>query len=336
MTPAQSELTERMSDSVSALDTMFNALLDISRMDAGAIVAEVCCLDLEAMLHRVAGDFSNEAAAKRLRFSVRVSKAARDLRARSDPVLLERIVRNLLANAIRYTQSGGVVLTCRLRGGNWRIEVWYTGPGIRPDHHELIFDEFFQIDDPEREQAGGLGLGLSIVRRLSQLLGHPLTLRSAVGHGSCFALTVPATTEPARSPSPSSRSAAARAGSRRHRRRSGGSLIHGRPARTLGLQGACRRNCRRPDPACRRKPARACAGARRRSPAAPRAQRHRRDRCGDARSGRPLPDADRFGGCCTGASGAASEQRLRVADEARGGSAFAKLAHPGRRRRVHR
>jgi CheY-like chemotaxis protein len=115
-------------------------------------------------------------------------------------MLLERIVRNLLANAIRYTQAGGVVLTCRLRGGNWRIEVCDTGPGIRPDHHELIFDEFFQIDDPEREQTGGLGLGLSIVRRLSQLLDHPLTLRSAVGHGSCFALTVPATADPARKP----------------------------------------------------------------------------------------------------------------------------------------
>lgn len=202
MTAAQNELTERMSDSVTALDTMFNALLDISRMDARAVVAEVCSLDLESMLHRVAGDFSNEAAAKRLRFSVRVSKAARSLRARSDPMLLERIIRNLLGNAVRYTQAGGVLLTCRLRGGDWRVEVWDTGPGIRTDHHERIFDEFFQVDRPERDRSGGLGLGLSIVRRLAQLLGHPLTLSSTVGRGSCFALTLPTTTEPARKPEP--------------------------------------------------------------------------------------------------------------------------------------
>lgn len=199
MTPVQNELTEHMNDAVTALDTMFNALLDISRMDAGVVVAEVRSFDLEAMLHRVAGEFSSEAAAKGLRFSLRVSKAARGLRARSDPVLLERIVRNLLGNAVRYTQLGGVLLTCRLRGGQWRIEVWDTGPGIQTMHHQRIFEEFFQIDAPEREHAGGLGLGLSIVRRLSLLLGHPLALQSVAGRGSCFAITVPATKEAARS-----------------------------------------------------------------------------------------------------------------------------------------
>ena len=198
LTAEQYELTQRMSASVTALDTMFNTLLDISRMEAGAVVPEVCPLDLESMLNRVAGDFSSEAAGKGLRFSMRVSKAARSLRARSDPMLLERIVRNLLGNAVRYTHDGGVLLACRLRDGQWRIEVRDTGPGIRADLHERIFEEFFQVDGPERDQAGGLGLGLSIVRRLSSLLGHPLTLRSAVGRGSCFVLTVPATTEAAR------------------------------------------------------------------------------------------------------------------------------------------
>ena len=181
LTAEQYQLTQRMSDSVIALDTMFNALLDISRMEAGAVVPEVRSLDLESMLHRVASDFSAEAAGKRLRFSTRVSKAARNLRARSDPMLLERIIRNLLGNAVRYTQTGGVLLACRLRDDQWRVEIRDTGPGIRTDLHKRIFEEFFQIDGPEREQAGGLGLGLSIVRRLSELLGHPLTLRSIVG-----------------------------------------------------------------------------------------------------------------------------------------------------------
>jgi signal transduction histidine kinase/FixJ family two-component response regulator len=202
LTAEQYELTQRMSDSVSALDAMFNALLDISRMDAGAVVAEVGALDLESMLHRVAGDFAGEAAAKRLRFSTRVSKAAAGMRARSDPVLLERIVRNLLGNAVKYTHAGGVLLACRLRAGQWRIEIRDTGPGIRTELHERIFEEFFQVDGAEREQAGGLGLGLSIVRKLAHLLGHPLTLRSVVGRGSCFVLTVPATTEAARRPEP--------------------------------------------------------------------------------------------------------------------------------------
>jgi len=202
LTAEQYQLTQRMSDSVIALDTMFNALLDISRMEAGAVVPEVRSLDLESMLHRVASDFSAEAAGKRLRFSTRVSKAARNLRARSDPMLLERIIRNLLGNAVRYTQTGGVLLACRLRNDEWRVEIRDTGPGIRTDLHKRIFEEFFQIEGPEREQAGGLGLGLSIVRRLSELLGHPLTLRSIVGHGSCFVLTVPATPEAARRSDP--------------------------------------------------------------------------------------------------------------------------------------
>jgi signal transduction histidine kinase/FixJ family two-component response regulator len=200
LTAEQNELTERMGASVTALDTMFNALLDISKMDAGAVVVELCPFDVESMLHRVSGDFSAEAADTRLRFSVRVSKAARGLRARSDPILVERIVRNLLGNAIRYTQTGGVLLACRLRGGHWRIEVRDTGPGIRSVDHDRIFEAFFQIDRHEQVQAGGLGLGLSIVRRLSQLLGHPLELKSVVNRGSCFALTLPVTAEAAESP----------------------------------------------------------------------------------------------------------------------------------------
>ena len=194
----QRELVERMTASIGALDTMFNALLDISRMDAGAVVAQARLFALEPMLHRLAEEFSQQAAEKGLRLSVRVCAAARRLHALSDPILVERIVRNLLGNAVKYTCQGGVLLTCRLaggEGGRWQIEVWDTGPGIPEADHERVFDEFFQLGNPERDRAAGLGLGLSIVRRLAQLLKHRVRLHSVVGCGSRFVLELPASTD---------------------------------------------------------------------------------------------------------------------------------------------
>jgi len=336
LTAEQYELTQRMSASVTALDTMFNTLLDISRMEAGAVVPEVCPLDLESMLHRVAGDFSSEAAGKGLRFSMRVSKAARSLRARSDPMLLERIVRNLLGNAVRYTHDGGVLLACRLRDGQWRIEVRH-GPGNprRPARADLR-----GVLPGRRPRAGpGRRARSRLVDRATALLSARPSADAAVGRGTRLLLRAngagdhrsgtPAT---ARRPG----RIAARTRRRRHRRRPGGARLDGRPARTLGLQGAGRRDRRGADRACGRIAARAVAGARRRSSAARRAQRHRRDRDRDARARRPLPDADRLGRGGAGAPRAASRQRSRMADQARRCRAPAKLAHPGRPRRLSR
>jgi CheY-like chemotaxis protein/anti-sigma regulatory factor (Ser/Thr protein kinase) len=110
---------------------------------------------------------------------------------RSDPTLLSRIVRNLVANAVRYTERGSVMIGCRRRGDRIRIEVWDTGPGIPADKHAEVFQEFSQLGNPERDRRKGLGLGLAIVDRLAKLLGHEVELRSRVGRGSMFAVAVP-------------------------------------------------------------------------------------------------------------------------------------------------
>jgi len=197
LNPAQKDLVQRMNASLGALDTMFNALLDISRMDAGAVIPRVRAFAMAPLLHRLAAEFAPRAAERNLRLSVRMASSPDGLHASSDPVLVERIVRNLLSNAVKYTRHGGVLLSCRLRGESasrhWLIEVWDTGPGIAEADQERVFEEFYQVGNPERDRAAGLGLGLSIVRRLSALLGHRLALFSRPGKGSRFLLELPCT-----------------------------------------------------------------------------------------------------------------------------------------------
>src|SRR5207302_8518927 len=113
------------------------------------------------------------------------------LTVRSDPRLLEQIIRNLLSNAVKYTTQGRILLGCRRRGEMLRIEVWDTGAGIPELELQAIFEEFHQLDNPARERSKGLGLGLAIVQRLSDLLGHKIDVRSRVGTGSVFSIEVP-------------------------------------------------------------------------------------------------------------------------------------------------
>ena len=197
LSPTQGDLVQRMKAALAALDTMFNALLDISRMDAGAVIPRLRAFALAPMLHRLAEELAPQAADRNLRLSVRMAPSPSGLHARSDPVLVERIVRNLLGNAVKYTRNGGVLLSCRLRGTAasccWLIEVWDTGLGIAEADHERVFEEFYQVGNPERDRLAGLGLGLSIVRRLTSLLGHRLTLFSRPGRGSRFLLELPCT-----------------------------------------------------------------------------------------------------------------------------------------------
>jgi CheY-like chemotaxis protein len=115
----------------------------------------------------------------------------------SDPVLLRRILQNLVANAIRYTSAGSVWIGARRRGAVARIEVRDSGEGIAREHVDRVFEEFYQVSNPERDRRKGLGLGLAIVRRLAALLDHPLELRSSPGRGSVFALTLPRVAAPA-------------------------------------------------------------------------------------------------------------------------------------------
>jgi signal transduction histidine kinase/CheY-like chemotaxis protein len=190
------EIVERMDGSVAALESLLNALLDISRIDAGVLVPQPRPFDLGALLHRLGDEFSREAATCGLRLSVRLGGTP-PAGAMADPMLVERVLRNLIANAVKYTRSGGVLVTCRPRGAGgaspqWRVEVWDTGPGIAPDEQERVFDEFYQAGNPERDRRGGLGLGLSIVRRLARLMKLPLALHSRPGHGSRFSIDLPA------------------------------------------------------------------------------------------------------------------------------------------------
>jgi signal transduction histidine kinase len=126
----------------------------------------------------------------------------------TDPVLLERMLGNLLSNALRYTPRGGVLVGARQRGAQWWLQVWDTGTGIAPADQQRVFDEFVQLGNPQRDAAQGVGLGLPTTRRLADLLGHGLQLQSQPGRGSCFTLVMDSSTLP---PEP----AAARSAGRR-------------------------------------------------------------------------------------------------------------------------
>ena len=174
--------------SVSALEGLFNELLDIAKIDSGVIQPVLENFRLEEMFARVRNDFATEASAKGLRLSV----TGEALVVRSDVVLLERIVRNLLSNAVRYTSAGGIDLSARPANGDIAIEIRDTGIGVHPEDRERIFEEFVQVANPGRTSSKGLGLGLSIVRRLCGLLGCEVRLMSEYGRGSTFSFEVPA------------------------------------------------------------------------------------------------------------------------------------------------
>lgn len=181
------QLVGNVRRTLDAMEELFDELLDISRLDAGVVRARMEAFELAPVLDRLGLQYASMAHRKGLSLSVLSTKAC----ARSDPRLLGRIVGNLLANAVRYTQRGGVVLGCRREGNGLRIEVWDTGRGIPPDKHGEVFKEFAQLANPERESSQGLGLGLAIVARLASLLDHRIHLRSAVGKGSVFGISVP-------------------------------------------------------------------------------------------------------------------------------------------------
>jgi CheY-like chemotaxis protein len=178
-------LAKRIDAAVAAMNELFNALLDISKLDAGVLSAEIAEFPVAQVLKRIENTFAAAAREKELSFRLVPGSAW----VRSDPILLERIVLNLVSNAIRYTAVGGVVVGCRRRGETVRIEVWDSGPGIPEDQRRNIFGEFYRLAG--RNPHGGLGLGLAIIDRLCSLLGHPVELVSTVGKGSRFSITVP-------------------------------------------------------------------------------------------------------------------------------------------------
>jgi len=185
--PEARPIVDHLVASVEALEGLFDALLDISKLDAGIVRAEIGDFPLQPIFERVAQDCAADAEEKGLRLVVVPTRAI----VTSDATLLERIVRNLVSNGIRYTKTGGLVLGCRRAGANVRIAVCDTGIGIEPAQLPQVFKEFFQVANPERDRAKGLGLGLAIVERLAQLLGHSVTVASVPGRGSTFSVTLP-------------------------------------------------------------------------------------------------------------------------------------------------
>ena len=186
--PEVGQLVAHIQVSVSSMEALFGSLLDISRLDAGMSRPVLGDHALAALLHRVAANHEPEAARKQLRLAVMPPRCA----VRTDAALLERVLNNLVSNAIRYTVRGKVLVGCRRRPGGVELQVWDTGIGIAPAQLPHVFEEFFQIDNPERDRGKGLGLGLAIVKRTLDLLGHPHTLRSAPGRGTCFSILLPA------------------------------------------------------------------------------------------------------------------------------------------------
>ena len=185
--PDTRRLVEQIAISAETMENLLDSLLDISRLDVGALDRQIKPFPLQPLLERIEVDYRREASLRGQRLRLRPTS----LWVESDPLLLERILHNLISNALRYTPGGTILVACRKRGRKVRIEVRDNGPGIAPEAQEAIFQEFVQLDNPERNRAKGLGLGLAIVRRLTDLLEHPLQLKSSPGRGSLFAIELP-------------------------------------------------------------------------------------------------------------------------------------------------
>lgn len=183
----RTRLVARVDAAIDSMNELFNALLDISKLDAGVLAPDISEFPVGHLLGRLEATFAATAREKGLRLRVVQSGTW----VRSDAILLERILLNLVSNAIRYTSRGGIVVGCRRRGDRVRLEVWDSGIGLAEDQHRNIFGEFYQVGSPAPGQRAGLGLGLSIVDGLCRLLDHPIDLASRPGAGSRFAVSVP-------------------------------------------------------------------------------------------------------------------------------------------------
>jgi signal transduction histidine kinase len=184
------ELASHVDGSLEVVEGIISELLDIARFDAGAMRSETVPLQLDELLRELEREFGPLAEAKGLKLRFVRSSAI----ARTDRLLLRRLLQNLLSNAIKYTRAGGVLVGARRRGARVVVQIWDTGVGIAEAHQAAIFEEFKRLPEGA-SQAQGLGLGLSIVRRIADLLDTPLELRSRPGHGSRFSVSLPVTSE---------------------------------------------------------------------------------------------------------------------------------------------
>ena len=196
----RTQLIERIEATSQAMSELLDALLDISRLDAGGVSFQRKPFALQSLLLRLRDTYEGQAESRGIALVVHSTRAC----VCSDPLLLERILGNFLSNALRYTPAGGcVLLAVRTRGDNILIQIRDNGSGIATESQQAIFQEFVQLHNPQRDRSQGLGLGLAIVQRLAQLLDHPIGVRSCMGHGSSFHIRVPQCASPQESREPS-------------------------------------------------------------------------------------------------------------------------------------
>ncbi len=188
LAPDAQMIVGKIEASLEALEGLLDALLDISKLDAGIIEPQVSAVSLGSLFDRLAAEFVPLAASRKISLSFRPTRAA----VLTDPALLERVLRNLISNALRYTEQGRVLVACRPHGHGLALEVWDTGRGIPPDQLKEIFREFHQLENPQRDRRKGLGLGLAIVERTCALLHHEIDVKSTLGRGSLFRVLLPA------------------------------------------------------------------------------------------------------------------------------------------------
>jgi two-component system, sensor histidine kinase len=184
------QLVNSINESVDALEGLFSELLDITRIDSGGVDVNPDHFEIGGIFRKLRLHFEPTAFEKGLALRLRGAQHM----VYADPLLVERILRNLVSNAIRYTNDGSVLVSCRRRGESLLLQVWDTGLGIREDQQTLVFEEFYQVPNTERvapHQRRGLGLGLAIVKRLADLMAAPLSLKSQPGHGTVFSLELP-------------------------------------------------------------------------------------------------------------------------------------------------
>lgn len=185
--PKPQKLLVRVDETLEVITGMLDALLDINQIETGIVKAAIVDFPVHDLLLRIHSEFVLLAQSKGL--DLRFVQSS--LSVSSDPHLLEQLLRNLLSNALKYTKTGKVLIGCRRQAGKLSLEVWDTGIGIPSGEIQAIFDEYHQIDNDARDRSKGLGLGLAIVQRLADLLGHRVRVRSNPGKGSVFAVEVP-------------------------------------------------------------------------------------------------------------------------------------------------
>jgi signal transduction histidine kinase/CheY-like chemotaxis protein len=190
--PVGVRLAGNIATALTTIEDLLASILDISKLEAGAFVPKLQAVALGEVFERLA--ISSEPIAREKGLDLRWRPT--ELAVYSDPLMLRRMLQNLVANAIRYTDSGGVLIAAREHRDNVVIQVWDTGPGIAQTERQRIFEEFQRGAAHEVAGARGFGLGLSIVKRMSDALNHPLSLRSRLGKGSCFSITAPSTAPP--------------------------------------------------------------------------------------------------------------------------------------------